>query len=49
VVWIAIGQRTPPGQPPLGTISPAALHQLQEAFNRDADDRARVILLLSPT
>jgi hypothetical protein len=48
-VWFGMGHRTPPGQPPLGTISLATFQGLQDAFNREADDHARIVLLLSPT
>jgi hypothetical protein len=40
--------RTPSGQPPLTSLASDNLAQFQEAFNK-ASDRARVILLLSPT
>jgi hypothetical protein len=48
-LWFGIGHRAPAGQPALATLRPAAFEELQAAFNRDADDHARVILLLSPT
>jgi hypothetical protein len=44
-----MGHRAPAGQPPLARLSAATVLQLQDAFNREADDHARVILLLSPT
>lgn len=40
--------RTPTAQPPLTGLAADNLVQFQKAFN-DASDRARVILLLSPT
>lgn len=40
--------RTPTAQPPLTSLAADNLAQFQRAFN-DASDRARVILLLSPT
>lgn len=40
--------RTPAGQPPIVTLAPATLGALEERFNL-ADDRTRVLVLLSPT
>jgi hypothetical protein len=40
--------RTPPGQPPLASLTPGSLDQFQQVFN-DASDRIRLVLLLSPT
>jgi hypothetical protein len=40
--------RTPPGQPPLTSLTASNLDQFQRQFN-DAADRVRLVLLLSPT
>jgi hypothetical protein len=40
--------KTPPGQPPLVSLSPESLSSLKEAFNA-ANNRTRVIAFLSPT
>jgi hypothetical protein len=40
--------RTPPGQPPLTSLSPSNLLQFKKAFN-DKTDRTRLVLLVSPT
>ncbi len=40
--------KTPPGQPPLVSLSPASLLSLKEAFNA-ASNGTRVIAFLSPT
>lgn len=40
--------RTPPGQPPLTSLTPNNLDQFQHAFN-DTADHIRVVLLVSPT
>jgi hypothetical protein len=40
--------RTPAGQPPLTTLTPANLDQFTRAFN-EAAERTRLVLLLSPT
>jgi hypothetical protein len=40
--------RTPPGQPPLTSLTPGNLDQFRRVFN-DAADRIRLVLLLSPT
>jgi len=39
---------SPPGQPPLTSLTPMNLDQFKEAFNAAAD-RVRLVLLLSPT
>ena len=41
-------RRTPAGQPPLTTLYFENFSELQKQFN-DADDRVRILLLLSPT
>lgn len=40
--------RTPPGQPPLTSLTPGSLDQFKHVFN-DAGDRTRLLLLVSPT
>jgi len=40
--------RTPPGQPPLTSLTPSNLDQFKQVFNA-ADDRTRLVLLVSPT
>ena len=47
VYWYYWGS-TPPGQPPLTSLTPMNLDQFKQAFN-GAADRARLVLLLSPT
>jgi len=47
VYWYYWGS-SPPGQPPLTSLTPMNLDQFKHAFN-DAADRARLVLLLSPT
>jgi hypothetical protein len=47
VYWYYWGS-SPPGQPPLTSLTPMNLDQFKEAFN-GAADRARLVLLLSPT
>ena len=42
------GQRVPPGQPPLLTLTTGSLDELKDEFNR-AQDLIRIVLLLSPT
>lgn len=49
ISWYFVGPRhTPPGQPPLVSLSKNNTSGLQAAFN-DAADRPRLLLLLSPT
>jgi hypothetical protein len=49
VSWYYWGStRTPPGQPPLTSLTPSNLEKFNRQFN-DAADRARLLLLLSPT
>ncbi len=45
-VWLSKG--TPPGQPPLTSLTQNNLDQFKLEFN-NAADRARLMLLLSPT
>ena len=40
--------RTPPGQPPLTSLTPNNLGQFKKAFN-DKADQIRLVLLVSPT
>jgi len=49
VGWYLWGSRRAPlGQPPLTSLTPNNLDQFKSTFN-DAADRARLVLLLSPT
>jgi hypothetical protein len=49
VVWYFWGwSRTPKGQPPLTSLTPGNFDQFKHEFN-DSADRARLVLLLSPT
>ena len=49
VGWYLYAPRTvPDGQPPLATLSPAALDAFRDNFN-GAVGQVRVIILLSPT
>jgi len=49
VGWYLWGfSRTPPGQPPLTSLTPSNLDQFKRVFN-DAAGRTRLVLLLSPT
>jgi len=47
VYWCYWGS-SPRGQPPLTSLTPMNLDQFKQAFN-GAADRARLVLLLSPT
>jgi hypothetical protein len=47
VYWYYWGL-SPRGQPPLTSLTPMNLDQFKQAFN-GAADRARLVLLLSPT
>jgi len=47
VYWYYWGS-SPGGQPPLTSLTPINLDQFKQAFN-GAADRARLVLLLSPT
>jgi len=47
VYWYYWGS-SPRGQPPLTSLTPKNLDQFKQAFN-GAADRARLVLLLSPT
>lgn len=40
--------RTPTGQPPLASLTSSNLDQFKHVFN-DAADRARLLILVSPT
>jgi hypothetical protein len=44
--WLSKG--TPPGQPPLASLTPDNFGNFRHEFNSTAD-RARLVLLLSPT
>lgn len=48
VVWYLWSRGTPPGQPPLTSLTEANLDQFRHDFN-SAGDKARLVLLLSPT
>jgi len=45
-LWLSKG--TPPGQPPLASLTPDNFANFRQEFNGTAD-RARLVLLLSPT
>ena len=45
-LWLSKG--TPPGQPPLASLTPDNFRNFRQEFNSTAD-RARLVLLLSPT
>jgi hypothetical protein len=45
-LWLSKG--TPPGQPPLASLTPDNFGNFRQEFN-SAADRARLVLLLSPT
>ena len=47
VYWYYWGS-SPPGQPPPTSLTPMNFDQFKQAFN-GAADRARLVLLLSPT
>jgi len=48
-VWyLWLSRRTPPGQPPLTSLTRNNLDQFKHDFN-GAGDEARLVLLLSPT
>ncbi len=47
--WFFWGRpQAPQGQPPLLSVTPANLSELQQAFN-STPDTTRIVLLLSPT
>jgi hypothetical protein len=49
IVWyLWLSKRTPPGQPPLTSLTQNNLDQFKRDFN-GAGDEARLVLLLSPT
>jgi hypothetical protein len=49
IVWyLWLSKGTPPGQPPLTSLTQNNLDHFKKAFN-DAGDEARLVLLLSPT
>ena len=49
IVWyLWVSKGTPPGQPPLRSLTRNNLDQFKHDFNR-AGDEARLVLLLSPT
>jgi hypothetical protein len=49
IVWyLWLSKGTPPGQPPLTSLTQNNLDQFRRYFN-DAGDKARLVLLLSPT
>jgi sugar phosphate permease len=49
IVWyLWVSKGTPPGQPPLTSLTQNNLDQFKHNFN-DAGDEARLVLLLSPT
>jgi hypothetical protein len=49
IVWyLWLSKGTPPGQPPLTSLTPDNLGNFRQEFNSTAD-RARLVLLLSPT
>ncbi len=49
IVWyLWLSKGTPPGQPPLTSLTPENFEHFKQEFN-DSSDRARLVLLLSPT
>jgi hypothetical protein len=49
IVWyLWVSKGTPPGQPPLTSLTQNNLDQFKHNFN-DTGDEARLVLLLSPT
>ena len=49
IVWyLWLSKGTPPGQPPLASLTPENFGNFRQEFNSTAD-RARLVLLLSPT
>jgi hypothetical protein len=49
LAWYAWGpSHTPNGQPPLRSLTNDDISAIKDSFN-DADDRVRIVLLLSPT
>ena len=49
IVWyLWLSKGTPPGQPPLASLTPDNFENFRQEFNSTAD-RARLVLLLSPT
>jgi hypothetical protein len=49
IVWyLWLSKATPPGQPPLASLTPDNFGDFRQEFNSTAD-RARLVLLLSPT
>ena len=49
IVWyLWLSKGTPPGQPPLASLTQNNLGQFRREFN-GAGDEARLVLLLSPT
>jgi hypothetical protein len=49
IVWyLWLSQGTPPGQPPLTSLTQNNLDHFKNAFNESGDE-ARLVLLLSPT
>ena len=49
IVWyLWLSKGTPPGQPPLASLTPDNFGNFIQEFNSTAD-RARLVLLLSPT
>ena len=49
IVWyLWLSKGTPPGQPPLTSLTPENFEHFRLEFN-NAADRARLVLLLSPT
>ena len=49
IVWyLGLSKGTPPGQPPLTTLTQHNLDHFKKDFN-GAGDEARLVLLLSPT
>lgn len=49
IVWyLWLSKGTPPGQPPLASLTPDNFGNFRQEFN-STTDRARLVLLLSPT
>ena len=48
IAYYGASDRAPADQPPLATVDPGSLEQLQAQFNTAASE-TRIVLLLSPT
>jgi len=48
LLYLYAGHETPPGQPPLASLTPETVSQFETAFDSAKND-VRVVLFLSPT